>query len=197
MKGLAVVISGHSGAGKSTVIDLVMKALPDMQFSVSCTTRKPRNYEVDGVNYYFITEEQFDKYVEEDAFVEHTRTFTNHYGTLKSEINRSIDNGLDILLELNVVGAENLKNLYPDDCVTIFIDPPSIEDLKARLIGRKSETPETLARRLAEIDFERTKICIYDHVLINDVASECANKILDIIKAEHEKRYSCHVCDMK
>ncbi len=188
MKGLAVVISGHSGAGKSTVIDLVMKALPNMQFSVSCTTRKPRDYEVDGVNYYFITEEQFDKYVEEDAFVEHTRTFTNHYGTLKSEISRSIDNGLDILLELNVVGAANLKELYPEDCVTIFIDPPSIDDLKARLIGRKSETPETLARRLAEIDFERTKICDYDHVLINDVAKDCAEKILDIIKKEHEKR---------
>ena len=188
MKGLAIVISGQSGVGKSTVIDLVRKALPDMQFSVSCTTRKPRDYEVDGVNYYFISEEQFDKYIEEEAFVEYTRTFTYHYGTLKSEIERSIDAGLDILLELNVVGAENIKKLYPDDCVTIFIDPPSIEELKSRLVGRKSETPETLARRLAEIDFERTKMGGYDHLLINDVAVDCADRILDIIKAEHQNK---------
>ena len=188
MKGLAIVISGHSGVGKSTVIDLVREALPDMQFSVSCTTRKPRSYEVDGVNYYFVTEEQFDKYIEEDAFVEYTRTFTYHYGTLKSEIDRRLEAGLDILLELNVVGAANIKKLYPDDCVTIFVDPPSIDELKARLIGRKSETPETLARRLAEIDFERTKIHEYDHVLVNDVAKDCAGRILDIISTEHAKR---------
>jgi guanylate kinase len=131
---------------------------------------------------------QFDKYIEEEAFVEYTRTFTYHYGTLKSEIERSIDAGLDILLELNVVGAENIKKLYPDDCVTIFIDPPSIEELKSRLVGRKSETPETLARRLAEIDFERTKMGGYDHLLINDVAADCADRILDIIKAEHQNK---------
>lgn len=188
MRGLAIVISGHSGVGKSTVIDLVREALPDMQFSVSCTTRKPRNYEVDGVNYYFINEEQFDKYIEEDAFVEYTRTFTYHYGTLKSEIERRLEAGLDILLELNVVGAENIKKIYPDDCVTIFIDPPSIDELKARLIGRKSETPETLARRLAEIDFERSRMHTYDHLIVNDVATDCANKILDVIKAEHAKK---------
>ena len=188
MRGLAVVISGHSGVGKSTVIDLVREALPNMQFSVSCTTRKPRDYEIDGVNYYFVTEEQFNKYIDEDAFVEYTRTFTYHYGTLKSEIDRRLDDGLDILLELNVVGAENIKKIYPDDCVTIFIDPPSIDELKSRLIGRKSETPETLARRLAEIDFERTKIGCYDYVLVNDVAVDYANKILDIIKAEHQKK---------
>ncbi|MBR2333819.1 MAG: guanylate kinase [Clostridia bacterium] len=188
MRGLAIVISGHSGVGKSTVIDLVREALPDMQFSVSCTTRKPRNYEVDGVNYYFVSEEQFDKYIEEDAFVEYTRTFTYHYGTLKSEIDRRLEMGLDILLELNVVGAENIKKLYPDDCVTIFIDPPSIDELKARLIGRKSETPETLARRLAEIDFERSRMGGYDHLVVNEVARDCADKILDIIKAEHQKK---------
>ncbi len=188
MRGLAIVISGHSGVGKSTVIDLVREALPDMQFSVSCTTRKPRDYEVNGVNYYFINEEQFDKYIEEDAFVEYTRTFTYHYGTLKSEIERRLEAGLDILLELNVVGAENIKKIYPDDCVTIFIDPPSIDELKARLIGRKSETPETLARRLAEIDFERSRMHTYDHLIVNDVATDCANKILDVIKAEHAKK---------
>ena len=188
MRGLAIVISGHSGVGKSTVIDLVREALPDMQFSVSCTTRKPRNYEVDGVNYYFVSEEQFDKYIEEDAFVEYTRTFTYHYGTLKSEIDRRLEMGLDILLELNVVGAENIKKLYPNDCVTIFIDPPSIDELKARLIGRKSETPETLARRLAEIDFERSRMGGYDHLVVNEVARDCADKILDIIKAEHQKK---------
>ena len=103
-------------------------------------------------------------------------------------IDRRLEMGLDILLELNVVGAANIKKLYPDDCVTIFVDPPSIDELKARLVGRKSETPETLARRLAEIDFERTKIHEYDHVLVNDVAKDCAGRILDIISTEHAKR---------
>ena len=187
-----IVISGPSGVGKGTLIKMLQEKYKELDkklyLSVSCTTRKPRDYEVDGVNYYFISEEQFDKYIEEEAFVEYARTFTYHYGTLKSEIERSIDAGLDMLLELNVVGAENIKKIYPDDCVTIFIDPPSIDELKARLIGRKSETPETLARRLAEIDFERTKINGYDHLLINDVATDCADKILEIIKAEHQKK---------
>jgi len=187
-KGRIIIISGPSGVGKGTVLKELMAQNPQIHYSVSATTRSPREGEVDGVNYYFVSEEQFDKYIEEDAFVEYTRTFTYHYGTLKSEIDRRLEMGLDILLELNVVGAENIKKLYPDDCVTIFIDPPSIDELKARLIGRKSETPETLARRLAEIDFERSRMGGYDHLVVNEVARDCADKILDIIKAEHKKK---------
>lgn len=187
-KGLLIVISGYSGVGKGTVIQMVLDALPSARFSISCTTRTPRKGEENGVNYYFLTEEEFDKKVDEDAFVEYTRTFTYHYGTLKSEVERSIAAGVDVLLELNVVGAENLKRLYPDDCVTIFLTPPSIEALKARLIGRGSETEETLKRRLQEIETESKHIDNYDYRLVNDVAKTCAENVLNIIAAEHLKR---------
>ena len=148
-KGLLVVISGFSGVGKGTVIQMVLDELPTLRFSISCTTRAPRAGEENGVNYYFLSEEDFEKKIAEGAFVEYTRTFTNYYGTLKSEIDGPIASGVDILLELNVVGAKNLKRLYPD-CVTIFVQPPSLEALKARLIGRGSESPESLERRLRD-----------------------------------------------
>ncbi len=187
-KGLVVVVSGYSGVGKGTVIEMVLDAMPAMRFSISCTTRSPRKGEEDGVNYYFLTEEEFDKKVEEDAFIEYTRTFTYHYGTLKSEVEKYLNAGVDVLLELNVVGAENVKKLYPDDCVTIFVTPPSLEALKARLIGRGSETEETLARRLKEIENESKEIYKYDYRLVNDVAKRCAEEIIDILNAEHLKR---------
>lgn len=187
-KGLVVVVSGYSGVGKGTVIEMVLDALPAMRFSISCTTRSPRKGEEDGVNYYFLTEEEFDKKVEEDAFIEYTRTFTYHYGTLKSEVEKYLNAGVDVLLELNVVGAENVKKLYPDDCVTIFVTPPSLEALKARLIGRGSETEETLQRRLKEIENESKEIDKYDYRLVNDVAKRCADEIIDILNAEHLKR---------
>lgn len=186
MKGLLFVVSGYSGVGKGTVLEMVLNALPSVQFSISCTSRNPRKGEEDGVNYYFLTEQMFEKHIENDDFVEYTKTFTNYYGTLKSEIQEPIKTGIDVLLELNVVGAENIKQLYPD-CVTIFITPPSIDALKARLIGRGSETPESLERRLKEIEIEGDGIKNYDYVITNNIARECCDKIISIITSEHLK----------
>ena len=183
-KGLLIVISGFSGVGKGTVIQMVLDELPTLRFSISCTTRAPRQGEEDGVNYYFLTEEEFERKIAEGAFVEYTRTFTNYYGTLKSEIDNPIAAGVDILLELNVVGAKNIKKLYPR-CVTIFVQPPSLEALKARLIGRGSESPESLERRLKEIETESKDISSYDYVVTNTVARTCAEEIVAIIKSEH------------
>lgn len=183
-RGMLVVISGFSGVGKGTVIQMVLDELPTLKFSISCTTRAPRAGEENGVNYYFLSEAEFEKLVAEDAFIEYTRTFTNYYGTLKSEIDRPLAAGVDILLELNVVGAKNIKKLYPD-CVTIFVQPPSLEALKARLIGRGSESPESLERRLKEIENESKDIPSYDYVVTNSVARICANEIVSIIKSEH------------
>lgn len=185
-KGILVVISGFSGVGKGTVIELVMNALPNLKFSVSCTTRQPRKGEENGVDYHFLTEDEFEQKIKEDAFVEYTKTFTYHYGTYKSEIDKPIEDGLDVLMELNVVGAKNIKKLYPD-CVTIFVTPPSIEALKARLIGRGSETPETLERRLKEIEIESLDIDKYDYIVTNNVAKSCAEEITRIIQSEHLK----------
>ena len=183
-KGLLIVISGLSGVGKGTVIQMVLNELPGLKFSVSCTTRAPRAGEEDGVNYYFLSEEEFERKIDEGAFIEYTRTFTNYYGTLKSEIDTPIAAGVDILLELNVVGAKNIKKLYPD-CVTIFVRPPSMEALKARLVGRGSESPESLERRLNEIDSESKEIPSYDYVVVNAVARTCAEEIVGIIRSEH------------
>ena len=183
-KGLLVVISGFSGVGKGTVIQMVLDALPTLKFSVSCTTRKPRHGEENGVNYFFLTEEEFEDKIARGEFVEHTRTFTNYHGTLKSEIDKPIETGVDILMELNGVGAANMKKIYPD-CVTIFVCPPSLEALKARLIGRGTESEESLARRLKEIETESRSIPDYDYAVTNSVARTCAEEIVGIIKSEH------------
>ena len=124
-RGLLIVVSGFSGVGKSTVISKMFQKMPNLRFSVSCTSRKPRTGEKDGVDYYFITEEEFVKKVKNDEFVEYTRTFTNCYGTLKCEVEDKCGKGYDVLLDINSVGAMNIKKSYPD-CVTIFINPPSL-----------------------------------------------------------------------
>lgn len=184
--GMLIVISGFSGVGKGTVIQLVLDALPNLRFSISCTTRNPRASEEDGVNYFFLSEQEFEDKIANGEFVEYTKTFTNYYGTLKSEIDKPLSKGVDILLELNVVGAKNVKELYPD-CVMIFVTPPSIEALKTRLIGRGSETPESLDRRLHEIESESKDIDKYDYVVTNHVAKNCADEIVHIIQSEHLK----------
>lgn len=181
-RGLLIVVSGFSGVGKSTVISKMFQKMPNLRFSVSCTSRKPRTGERDGVDYYFITEEEFVKKVENDEFVEYTRTFTNCYGTLKREVEDKCGKGYDVLLDINSVGAMNIKKTYPD-CVTIFINPPSLEELKNRLIGRGSETPDSLKKRLDEIEFESKSIPYYDFVVVNDVAETCADKIVDYLES--------------
>lgn len=185
-KGMLIVVSGFSGVGKGTVIQLLIDSLPHLQFSISCTTRKPRVGEENGVNYFFLSEEEFEKKIAADEFVEYTKTFTNYYGTLKSEIDKPLAHGVDVLLELNVVGARNIKEMYPDS-VTIFITPPSIDVLKARLIGRGTESPESIARRLKEIEIESKEIEHYDYCVTNNIARSCADKIVNIIRSEHLK----------
>lgn len=183
-KSMLIVISGFSGVGKGTVVQMVFESLPNIQFSISCTTRAPRSGEENGVDYFFLTDEEFEKKVQAGEFVEYTTTFTNRYGTLKREIDQPLSKGVDVLLEINVVGAKNIKKLYPD-CVMIFITPPSIDALKARLIGRGSEDPENIACRLEEIEAESKEIANYDYVVTNNVARTCAEKIVAIIRSEH------------
>lgn len=185
-RGLLIVVSGFSGVGKSTVISYMFQKMPNLRFSVSCTSRKPRNGEKDGVDYYFISEDEFVKKVENDEFVEYTRTFTNCYGTLKREVEDKCAKGYDVLLDINSVGAMNIKKTYPD-CVTIFINPPSLEELKKRLVGRGSETPDSLKKRLDEIEFESKSIPFYDFVVINDVAETCAGKIVDYLEKRRQQ----------
>ena len=184
--GLLIVISGFSGVGKSTVIGHMFQAMPNLRFSVSCTSRKPRPGEKDGFDYYFVSEDEFAKKVANDEFLEYTRTFTNCYGTLKCEVDRLLKDGYDILLDINSVGAMNIKKVYPD-CVTVFINPPSIDELKKRLVGRGTETPESLKKRLDEIEFESKSIPYYDFVVVNDVAKDCSDKIVNFLEQRRKQ----------
>ena len=186
-KGILFIISGFSGAGKGTVLKEVFKQLDNLSFSVSATSRKPREGEINGVHYHFFSEEKFEEMIESGAFAEHALTFGNYYGTLKSEIDKSLNDGKDMIFDINFVGAENMKLAYPD-AVCIFITPPSLKDLKKRLIGRGSETEESLSRRLAEAKKEVTKIDEYDYILINDEVDKCVENLVAIIKAERNKK---------
>lgn len=188
-KGLLIVISGFSGVGKSTVIGHMFESMPNLRFSVSCTSRAPRPGEKEGVDYYYVTEEEFQHRVENNEFLEYTRTFTNCYGTLKCEVDRLLAEGYDILLDINSVGAMNLKKVYPES-VTVFINPPSIEELKKRLIGRGTETADSLKKRLDEIEFESKSIPYYDFVVINDVAKDCSDKIVAYLEKRRAEQNS-------
>lgn len=190
-KGLLIVISGFSGVGKSTVIGHMFEAMPNLRFSVSCTSRAPRPGEKEGVDYYYVTEEEFQRRVENNEFLEYTRTFTNCYGTLKCEVDRLLAEGYDILLDINSVGAMNLKKVYPES-VTVFINPPSIEELKKRLIGRGTETADSLKKRLDEIEFESKSIPYYDFVVINDIAKDCSDKIVAFLEQRRAELNAKH-----
>ena len=184
---MLIVMSGVSGSGKNTVIEKLMSLCDDFKIFQSATTRKPRvNEEKKGV-YIFLTKEQFEAAIERGEFAEHALTFGNYYGTLKLEVEKNISAGKDMVFDINFVGAENMKKAYPD-AVTVFIAPPSMSVLKERLIGRGSETEESLKKRLAEAEKEAKKIAEYDYILVNDKVDECASNLVSIIKAERAKR---------
>ena len=184
--GLFIVLSGCSGVGKGTVQKVVMEKLPNLKFSVSATTRKPRQGEVDGVNYYFLSKDDFEKKLKNDEFLEHVKLFDNYYGTLYSEIDRNISQGNDMLLEIDTEGAMNVKKKRPE-AVLIFILPPSVDCLCKRLVGRGTETAESIKLREAKIKDELKIAEKYDYVVVNDVVETCANEIINIIKAEKLK----------
>lgn len=185
-KGKIFLVSGPSGVGKGTIRE---KILADeslkMQLSVSCTTRKPRVGEQDGVDYYYISEQEFDKKVEENAFVEHVKYVGNCYGTLKSELIRITESGHNVFLEIEIVGA--LKVIDEMDVVSIFILPPSEEELHARLTNRGTESAEVIADRLRKAKFELEYQDKYTYKVVNDELSHAVELITNIIKEETSK----------
>ena len=188
-KGMLLVISGPSGTGKGTLIEKLMKEDPSLVFSVSATTRAPRPGEIDGVHYHFVSNEKYDELVAEGAFVEYATVHGNRYGTLRSEVYARLERGENVVLDIDVQGALNVIASEKEK-VSIFILPPSMKELRARLTGRGTETEEAVERRLANAVWEISQKDHYEYKVINDNLEECARTLQAIIKAEkHSSAY--------
>ena len=194
--GMVLILSGPSGSGKSTIYKAAIGNLGGIEFSVSCTTRQPRPGEVDGHDYYFISREKFDALVAENAFAEHAEVHGNCYGTLKSELLDRVRRGIDVLLDIDVQGAAQLRALCSDSsefceaCEFIFIMPPSFEELERRLRARGTETEESILRRLANAKGEMEHAHEYDHIIVNDDLARAVKEFTDLILGlrNHPKR---------
>lgn len=174
------VISGSSGVGKGTVIKEFLNKHPEFKLSISCTTRKKRDGEEHGVNYFFLSKEEFANCVQNGEFLEWAEFSGNCYGTKKSFVEKTLQNGDNLILEIDTKGALNVKKIMPE-AVLIFILPPSIEELEARLRGRHTETEEAIQKRLASIKTEIENSQYFDYKIVNDTVNNAVTKIEDIV----------------
>lgn len=184
--GLLVVISGPSGAGKGTICKRLKEAMKDLKVSVSTTTRKPRNGEVEGKSYFFISEDDFIKKINNNELLEHAKVYGNYYGTPKEEVFKQLEEGNDVILEIDIQGALQVKKNYPRG-VFIFILPPSLKELKNRIEGRGTDSKEVILRRMKCAYDELNYAFEYDYVVLNDEVETAVEKIQCIIKAEKNR----------
>lgn len=182
-KGLLIVVSGPSGAGKGTVLAHTASKYPNLKYSVSVTTRAPREGEIDGVNYFFKTKEEFLLMREKGEFLESKEVYGNFYGTPRLYVEQQLDKGFDVVLEIDTEGALEVKNTYPD-CVMIFISPEKRSTIEERLRSRSTESEEQIQLRTQSALRELKQAVVYDYIVVNEDAQQGANDIISIIEAE-------------
>ena len=184
-KGMLLVISGPSGAGKGTLVKKLLDHDPTFSFSVSVTTRKKRENEIEDVHYHFISDEEYDKLLQADAFIEHASVHGNRYGTLKKEVYERIEKGQNVLLDIDPQGALKVMETVRD-CVSVFILPPSYHELKVRLHTRNTENEDEIARRLGNAKGEIQQMTKYNYLIVNDTIDLAWEKLSAIVRAEKQ-----------
>ena len=178
-----IIFSPPSGAGKSTIVGHLLKKFPFLEFSVSATSRKPRGEEVNGKHYYFFSTDQFETKIKNGEFVEYEEVYSgSYYGTLKSEVERIWDKGNIIIFDIDVKGGVNLKRLYGSNALAIFIQPPSVEELRNRLVGRGTDSAEAIEKRVAKAEEELTYAGKFDKIIINDNLEEALKEAEDTVE---------------
>lgn len=185
-KGLLIVLSGPSGTGKGTVCKALLKKRSDIDLSISCTTRKPRKGEIEGVSYFFKSEEEFEEMIKQDEFLEYANVFDNYYGTPKSFVRQQLDQGKDVLLEIDVQGALKAKESFPEG-VYVFLVPPSMEELENRIRSRGTEQEHQIVKRLGKASGEMNLMNEYDYVIVNQEVDEVVESVENILAAEKLK----------
>ena len=172
MRGKLIIFSAPSGTGKSTIISWLMKEHKELNlaFSISCTSRAPRGTEQNGVEYFFLTPEEFRTRIEDDEFLEYEEVYTDRfYGTLKSQVEKQLEAGQNVEFDVDVKGGVNIKKFYGDEALSIFIQPPSVNELRRRLENRATDAPDVIDQRIARAEFELTFADKFDKVVINDI----------------------------
>jgi len=189
MAGKAVILSAPSGSGKTTIVRCLLEANPELAFSISATTRPPRGQERDGIDYHFITVEQFRKKIEASEFIEWEEVYAgNYYGTLKSEVERLWAAGKDVIFDVDVQGGVRLKEYFGERAMSVFVKAPSLEALRERLVSRGTETPASLERRLKKAGNELTFEPKFDVTVVNDSRESACSKALELYKTLKERK---------
>lgn len=183
MEGKVIIVSAPSGAGKTSIVRHLLQAVPELHFSISATTRAKRDYEADGKDYYFITPDQFRARLANDEFLEWQEVYVNqYYGSLKSEVERIWSNGQTVIFDVDVLGALNIKKFYGDKALSVFIQPPTLEELGNRLRNRGTETPESMKKRLDKAEYELSFADKFDTIVLNDDLATAQQEMITLVK---------------
>ena len=179
-----LIVSAPSGSGKSTIVNWLMKEHPELRlyFSISCTSRAPRGEEKDGVEYFFLTPDAFKEKIANEEFLEYEEVYENRfYGTLKAQVERQREAGQNVVFDVDVKGGVNIKKHYGDEALSLFIQPPSVGELRRRLEHRGTDTPEAIEQRLAKAEYELTFASQFDHVIVNDDLEKAKQETLRVV----------------